>query len=173
MKSKLKTNAGPAGEVSFNVVPLVDVAFLLILFFILTSQIASASYASMLLPKPDASQAIKAVDNPNRVIVNVVSKINPADKHADPRLSIQADKYQVGPNPIAIGETAALQRELRTKKQECKDKGLPENEFFVEVRADKRVAFLYIQPVLMAASQEGIPRMKITALAEAGATAAK
>ena len=40
-----------AGDVSFNVTPLVDCTFLLVIFFILTSQMASDSLTTLSLPR--------------------------------------------------------------------------------------------------------------------------
>ena len=55
--------------VGFNMTPMIDVVFLLICFFMLVSQFASAEHVAMDLPQPDQSQAanVKLTD---RVVIN-------------------------------------------------------------------------------------------------------
>lgn len=164
MKSRLLNLGASPGDVSFNMVPMVDVAFLLILFFILTSQIAYSSWAAMELANPRGSQALRG-DNPNRVIVNVVCKYNPHQEAPNPMLAAQAREYQIDGNAIALDDEGALVRELERRRSEAKAAGLDENAFSVEVRADRRVGFLYVKPVITAATRAGVPKLSITALA--------
>ena len=57
-------------DVRFNMAPLIDVVFLLIIFFTLVSTFASAENVRMELPAPDKSRAelAKIVD---RVVLNL------------------------------------------------------------------------------------------------------
>jgi len=166
MKSRLaRRSRGSAGDVGFNMVPMVDVAFLLILFFILTSQIASSSFAAMELARPQASQAIPSekVVSPGRVVVNVISRVNPGQAGAA-SLSLHAGQYQIDGNPIPIGDEDALVRLFELRRSKAAEMGLGDKDFTVEVRADRRVAFSYVEPAIRAAGRAGASKISVTAL---------
>lgn len=163
-KSKIfvKSSAG-AGEVTLNMVPMVDVAFLMILFFILTSQVASSTFAAMELAGPKSSIAKKLEDKaPNRVVVNVVCKVNPSDKKADPALSSDAKEYTVNGTPYKLEDFEGILREINARKNAALKDG--RKDFYVEIRADKRVAYRYVEPIMRAAAKADVAKMSITAL---------
>jgi biopolymer transport protein ExbD len=172
MKSKLKTQAGPAGEVTFNMVPMVDVAFLLILFFILTSQVASATFKAMQLAQPLKSTAEKPErgESPGRVVINVVSLVNPNEKSEQQTfVSPAAKEYNVNGTPVPLGSVDALVREIQARQSlAVTTHGVKKEDFFVEIRADKRVAYEHVAPVLVAARTAGIAKVKLTAMTDNG-----
>jgi len=163
-KSKVGTGR-PSGEVELNMVPMVDVAFLMILFFILTGQIVSATFSAMQIPEPKHSIAKKIdgkPDAPNRLIINVVCKVNPADKTAPPELTLQAKEYSISGNPYPAGDITPLVREIKMRKAAATKDGF--KDFFVEIRSDRRVAFSEVRPVMQAAGEAGVSKTYITAL---------
>ena len=147
---------GSAGTIELNVVPLVDVACLLIMFFILTSQFASANFAEMQLASPRVSQSEKVTPpmHHDRLVVNVVCRSSKYDKSDhDPALSLQAKEYSIQGQLIPVQgfeeDTAALVKKIKTEMQRSRgDKTCID--FTVEVRADKRVAFSTVEPVMTA-----------------------
>lgn len=162
-KSKVfkKTSAG-AGEVSLNMVPMVDVAFLLILFFILTSQISNATFSAMQLAEPKHSMAKKTTsDKPDRVTVNVRCMAEISEK-TQSALSLTAKEYSVNGTPFALEDTAGVAREIAARFASAKKEGI--KEFFVDIRADKRVMYQYVEPVMKAAAEAQVPKMNITAM---------
>ncbi len=166
-----KNTGQPAGDVTLPIVPLVDVIFLLVLFFILTTEMASKSYAVVELPRPLDSLALdvqekSAGDRPNRVIVNVLSKDEKPQGQRDPQLAGEAKEYQIEGAPIQVGDKETLVREFKKRRAEAMQAGM--KEFFVEVRADKDVNWLYVAPVIEAASEADIPKMNVTALTAVG-----
>ena len=76
-------------RIGFNMTPMIDVVFLLIIFFMLVSNFASAENVPMELPKPFKSQA-KQVKLRDRVIIN--GQISESG-------ATQSVWYRVGPNP--------------------------------------------------------------------------
>lgn len=168
-KSKIYSTSKPAGAVELNMVPMVDVAFLMILFFILTGQIVSATFSTLQVPSPVGSVAQKAEgkpDAPNRLIINVLCKVNVSDKTAPPELTLQASEYSIGGRSYPVGETAGLVREIKLRRDGAVKDGY--KDFFVEIRADKRVAFSDVRAVMAAAGQAGIRKTYITALEGSG-----
>ena len=156
---------GSGGGVEFNMTPMIDVTFQLIIFFILTGQIASAELAKMELSHPWRSKASDemVVNMPNRVIVNIVSRAEVKDKTADIATAGEAKEWRVGPTIIRAGNREELQRLLDQRYQSWKAQGKGD-EFYVEIRADKRVRYGMVEPAMLAASAVGIPKMNITAL---------
>jgi biopolymer transport protein ExbD len=144
---------------------LVDVTFNLILYFVLTSSISTAALARVTLPKPTDSQAIdKQLMPANRVVVNVISSA-PDERSMGPESSV-ARGYEIDSDPIAVGDKARLVQKFRVKREQQvmilgKDKM---DDFYIEVRADRRVRYADVEPILMAAAEAKIPKMNITAL---------
>ena len=154
--------------IDFNMTPMIDVTFQLILFFILVGQVASDALARMELAKPEKSQAIKTetTGSTTKVIVNVISKAMVEDKEVKPFLAGQVDRYLVGGKPFGVGDEEGIVRVLERELAK-----LPEAqraEFFVEVRADRRVFFAGVEPIIAAAVDAGVQRMNITALLDLG-----
>ena len=166
-KSRVFKKTGPSGDVEFNMTPMIDVTFQLIIFFILAGQIASTALAKMELPKPDRSQALrpKEADVANKVIVNVLSK-GIVGEDVDPFLAGEVARYQVGQRMIHVGKEAELTTILRSAMEPLPESG--RKEFFVEIRADRRVHFGGVEPVILAAAEAGVLKMNLTALLDLG-----
>ncbi|MFP4052769.1 MAG: ExbD/TolR family protein [Phycisphaerae bacterium] len=160
-----------AGEVSINLTPMIDCTFQLIIFFILTTQFASAALAPLLPPKPADSVAVERAQDPDQVmgktIVNVVSKVAPDAKKPDPMEARKADHYFIaGYDKVRRGDEERLTKIFKDEHKNAKEAGV--QKFFIEIRGDKRVTYSYVQPVMMAAAKAGIPEMNITALVKTG-----
>ncbi len=159
--------SGPAGDVSFNYTPLVDVTFNLILYFVLTTTLASAAMSRIMVPRPYASQATESGKmTSNKVVINVVSAGIDDEMSA---LSAHARHYEIDSEPIRVGDKDKLVARLNAKRsQYAKLLGGKADDFTVEIRADRRVAYSDVEPILMAAAQAKIPRMNIAAEMDRG-----
>jgi len=152
-----------SGGIAINMTPLIDCTFLLIIFFILTSQFASESLARLKLPQPLRSQALPAERmEPPGVIVNVVGAEGQEDR-TDAALSGEQGVYKIEGRSIDLHDLVGLKEVLQRRRQAA-----GEGPFSVEIRADRRVRFGYVWPVMAAAAEVGIEKMRITALIEAG-----
>jgi biopolymer transport protein ExbD len=151
------------GDVSFNVTPLVDCTFLLVIFFILTSQLASDNLTAMELPRPHVSQAVAGepkAKEVRRLIVNVLSAEEEGLTSAD-RIG-QAGAYTIEGQRVEVGDFDTLVNILRSRQ------AAGAGELRLEVRADRRVQFGHVQPVIDAAAEAGISKVDFTALLEKG-----
>ncbi len=151
------------GDVSINLTPMIDVTFQLIIFFIIVGQIASDELAQLILPRPYQSQVIteeEGLRQPNRVIVNVVS----AEKkdNDDPLTAGEAREYKVSGKRINLKYPNAYEDLVDAIKARYIASEKP-NEFVVEIRADERVAYLAVEPIMRAAGGVGISKMNLTA----------
>lgn len=112
----------------FNATPLVDVIFLLTIFFMLVTRFSSAEQVSMELPQPEDSRA-RVTRMPERVVINC--------RPADPAAGIVL--YSIGPNQPEPLATIA-DRLAAMKKQSPNLK--------VVVRADRRLPYADVRMVM-------------------------
>jgi biopolymer transport protein ExbD len=70
MRASRIHSRGPA-HIEAQLTPLIDMAFLLIVFFVLVSQVTGAEFVEMALPKP-ASNAAKRPGDADRIVLNVI-----------------------------------------------------------------------------------------------------
>ncbi|MFP4106473.1 MAG: ExbD/TolR family protein [Phycisphaerae bacterium] len=163
-------------DVSMNMTPMIDVTFQLIIFFILVGQMASDEFLKLSPPHPDRSQAERQDELvvADRVIVNVSSAAEEAmadpDTAEDPnRTMSRAEQYKVGTaEAFAVSNQAQLKTLLREAMMEWKGKGKKKEDLTLQIRADWRVSFQYVQPVLTTASELGYRKMNIAAVVQSG-----
>ena len=165
-----KSRRGPgAGEVSFNMTPMIDCTFQLIIFFILTSQAASADLAKLVLSQPYDSPARtpKEYPLPYKVVVNITSLAGGTmDSDVPPDVAGKAKHYVIGGKKYSPMEIQEVENVLRERKNEHLAAGGKMEDFYVEIRADKRVHFIEVLPVMETATAMDISKMTLTALVE-------
>ncbi len=130
----------------FNATPMVDVIFLLTIFFMLVTRFSSAEQVPMELPQPDSSQA-KLTSTPVRVVINC--RVGDAD---DPAFGDV--RYSVGPNqpePLQVisDRLAAMHRDAP--------------KLTVIVRADRRLTYANVRPVMDMIARHGIRMLNVVA----------
>src|SRR5262245_36682040 len=120
-----------SSEVGFNMTPMIDVVFQLIIFFLLSSHLAKQE-TQLPLPLPAAaSGSAEAPDNRPRLTINVL---------ADGTLL-------VANQPITLENLAPLLRERRAAHGD---------ELEVRIRGDRSVLYGRVEPVLLACAKSGI-----------------
>jgi len=163
-KKKLESHGG-AAEV--NLTAMIDCTFQLIIFFILTAQMASEQ-AKVLISTPTESMALSVLNPesapfPNKVTVNICGKFgNDKPEKRDASQSSSAEFYQIGGDRIELHEEERLIERLKAARAAALQKN-PNAEFFVEIRADRDINYAGIEPVLLAAGEAKMQRMTITA----------
>ena len=160
---------GPAGDISFNYIPLIDVTFNLIIFFVLTSEISGAQQARVMVPDPHSPQAVaRSTMSKNSVTISVISEAAyENNKDVSPETAARAYKYEVdGEEFRDISDLDGLVNKIR-QKQAAHEKlqvgSADPGEFYVEIRADARVSFSEVVPVITAIAKAGIAKMAISA----------
>jgi biopolymer transport protein ExbD len=144
---------GPA-DIHANLTPMIDVTFLLIVFFVLVSQIVEVENVELELPElPDPASAMAGEEQ--RVVVNVVPALDgTARAYRTGGVSFPAD----ADGAIALG--AAIERRFASAPN-----------LRVSFRADRRTEHASIQPALdaiaNAARRAGAaPRLNLVILRE-------
>ena len=146
MRASRIHSRGP-GSFEANMTPLIDMAFLLIVFFVLVSQVASAEFVQLELPRP-GSDAAQRPDDRQRIVVNVV----PARDGG--AAGYRLGKREFAPDPQGLRElVATLARAM---------KGQPGVE--VNIRADRSTAYSWVRPAMDAVAdglaESGIDRSR-------------
>ncbi len=122
-------------EVQANLTPMIDMTFLLIVFFVLVSQIVEVENVDLDLPAPREPVSVLPGEEA-RVVINVL-----------PGAAGKASGYRMGGRMYAAGTHGiqALTERLAGRYRE--NPGLS-----VNLRADRATQYLWIEPVFQAVS---------------------
>lgn len=153
-------------ELSFNMTPMIDVTFQLIIFFLLAGTFASMDAVALDVPQihEPLAQELKLE---NKVTVSVPPAPGAAGSES---LRGKADGWMIGGEAIPVGDTEALKNRIALAKDryerraaaEGVDVTQPGQAFQIEIRADGAVNYSQVQPVIAVASELGIARMNLT-----------
>jgi len=125
----------PKAEIEANLTPMIDVSFLLIVFFVLVTRINDSEQAELQVPAVRAGVAVRA-DDDARVVVNVL-----------PAPDGGSAGYALGTTvlPASADGVAALAQRLAD--------GYRRNpRLAVRVRADRATRFEWVEPAMRAAT---------------------
>ena len=118
------------GEVGFNMTPMIDVVFLLIIFFLVSSHLAKQE-AQMALPLPIAESGEKPIDESRRLTLNVT---------ADGTLLLAGRRID--------------RDELKQRLQQARSEHGSDVE--IRIRGDRRVPYAAIAPIMLSCARSGI-----------------
>ncbi len=122
------------GSVGFNMTPMIDVVFLLIIFFLVSSHLAKQE-TQLELDLPNATSGRATPDEGvRRVVVNVLSQ--PGD----------SGSVQVGGRTLAPDELRQLINYESMKSGDSLE---------VRIRSDRNVPYRVIEPILVACARAG------------------
>ena len=131
---------------TFNVTSMIDIVFLLLIFFALVTRFASIENTPLDLPKPEHSLA-QEVELKDRVVINC--------RWADPARPDAGVIYSAGPLPPESLEGLSA-RLAATKRFEPNLK--------VVIRADRRLPFSAVRDVMQVVARNEIEMMNLVAL---------
>ena len=133
------------GSLGFNMTPMIDVVFLLIIFFLVSSHLARQE-TQLELDLPDATSGEPAgqEDQGRRVVVNVL-----AEPQAEGRM-------QVSGRVMNSDELAGL-IDFESRRTE--------SDLEVRIRSDRRVPYRVVEPVLIACARAGVWRVTFAVVA--------
>ncbi|MAW42385.1 MAG: hypothetical protein CMJ30_08275 [Phycisphaerae bacterium] len=123
----------PPTQVEANLTSMIDVVFLLIVFFILVSQVVNREAEPLDLPEvPDA--AAKIAGEESRLVVNVLSDAE--QPGVGLRAVVQGQPFAIDPEGCqALAKRVAVDLESRP-------------DLAIHLRADREVHFEWIQPIM-------------------------
>lgn len=125
----------PRAGLGFNMTPMIDVVFQLIIFFLLSSHMAKQEMQLALeLPRASTGKEVEE-DSGRRVVINVLP---------DPR---QGGRILVTGREVASGELAELIRYEARKTGPALE---------VRIRTDRTVPYRIVEPVMVACAKAGV-----------------
>ena len=126
------------GSPGFNMTPMIDVVFLLIIFFLVSSHLARQEI-QLELDLPEASSGEPAEeDEARRVVVNVLPQTRPEGR------------IQVGG---AVMDARRLAEVIRYESDQANREA---KNLEVRIRSDHRVPYRLIEPMLLACQEAGV-----------------
>jgi biopolymer transport protein ExbD len=126
---------GPA-RISANLTPMIDMTFLLIVFFVLVSNVSNVESQEVNLPRPD-DPASEQPGEEFRAVVNVI-----------PGEAGEVLGYKLGGRTYAAGREGIEPMAAHLAALYAANPGLS-----VNLRADRQTAYEWIEPVMQAVSR--------------------
>jgi len=149
---------GPVSP-GMNLTPLIDVVFLLIIFFMLVNQIVADRNVKMIVPAPTDPQTREVRDD-RPVIVHVAPQPYTAQTRPDPlRHPGEAAFVQVGSTRLPLGRLGELTAALRAQRAARPD-------LEVVIRSDLALYYRDVRPVIEAVRDAGVRRIDLAAFTE-------
>lgn len=152
------------GELQLNMTSMLDVVFLLIIFFILVTNFSAADLPPLKPPNPKDSKAQKEENTVTR-LVNVVPVMRKVVKDGRQR----EEMIGVADHLVAYGENiplggAGLQRltDLLTRERQRRDE--EDKQMIVDLRVHRSIPFKDVQPVMRAVAKAKVKSVNLVAL---------
>lgn len=120
----------PRFGVGFNMTPMIDIVFQLLIFFLVSNHLAKLE-TQMDLPLPVATSGQERATDARHTVINV----------RDDGSYVFAGRY------VALDE---LRRRLADSKKESSD------DLEIRIRGDRRVLYQFVEPLLRACAEAGI-----------------
>ena len=126
------------GAVDFNMTPMIDVVFLLIIFFLVSSHLAQQE-VQVDLDLPTAGEGRSPEDDQaRRVVVNVLSQQRPGEQ-------------------IMVAGRMVGERELKQLiVAENNQSKQAQRRLEVRIRSDRRVPYRVVEPIMVACAEAGV-----------------
>ncbi len=140
-------------DVQLDMTPMIDCVFLLIIFFMLVSEISKNEFEQVTLPK-----ATKAIDDvkvdSKRIVVNITYSPDFQSNKVHTDIVIKKQKYT---------DQEKLVTYLKMKADQDKPEGAKASNMSVKIRADQRCEYQKVQRVMVACMKAGISKISIGA----------
>ena len=135
-----------ASRVGFNFTPLIDVMFLLTIFFMLVAKFTASEHLPLQLPNPEESLA-RASRGRDRVVINC--------RWMDAGEGGARVSYSLGPNPAeSLGAISDRIGAMKTATPELS----------VLIRADRRLPYEDVRAVMRVVSQNSVAKLHVAAI---------
>lgn len=140
-----------------NITPLIDVVFLLIIFFMLVNNIISEQSVEMIVPQLD-EPTTRELDDAGRLIVNIAPAEYARSERTDNPLLFDGEArfIRVGLETFAADDLEGVTAALAEAKA-------ADDDVEVVLRSDGALYYGVVQPVMGAISRAGIDKVNLVA----------
>ena len=155
MARKKKYEISHSAQLEFDITPMIDIVFLLIIFFMCVTEMSKLDIrAGIQLPIADQAR-VKDPNRENMVIINVEA---PRPGKDVPLMYFKNKRVDLQTMRKYLHVAAELNRERNSDK-----KGTPPSNVEVIIRADQAVEYQYIQEVMIQCAEERIWKISLVA----------
>ncbi|MES2789533.1 MAG: biopolymer transporter ExbD [Planctomycetota bacterium] len=130
--------------VQFNLTPMIDIVFLLIIFFLVASYLSGSENQEAIQLSQAAGGSFNSPEAPRRIVVTITA----------------AGQFLISGQVVTIADFAT---QIRPAKQEK-----PNQDLEIRLRADKRVPYELVEPLLVECARAGISQIKFNVVPSAG-----
>jgi biopolymer transport protein ExbD len=146
-----------ASSLSVNLTPMIDCTMLLVIFFLLTTQLASPDFSQMDLPNPTVSQAVE--HEGDRAVIQVVPFSAP-EIRAEAHRAREASEYRIAGIHYKTTDTGPM----LAKIEELRAHSPKPADFTVEVRSDAAIDFTQVEPIFKIIQDAKVQKMHVAAI---------
>ena len=161
MKSLIHTR-GPATP-RMNLTPLIDIVFLLVIFFMLVNTMAAKQLVQMIVPKLEDKPQVQELPEGERIVISVAPQDGKRDRFDPMALEGAARFVQVGTHKrfeaTDVGGIREAVREMVTRYPEAP----------VVLRADAALYYGEVEPIMDAITSAGVGQVNMVAFLDEGA----
>lgn len=150
-------------KAEMNMTPLIDITFQLIIFFILTLNVASQEVVPMIVPRLEDPKTQESKQE-ERLVVNIIPMDYAESQRKDNPLAIEGEAVgiRVGQANYRIDQLDQVEQVLKDyaarRKASSKDQ-----EPMVLLRADAAIYYAQVAPVMRTIAQAGIEKINLVA----------
>jgi biopolymer transport protein ExbD len=159
-------------EISPNLIPMIDIMFLLLLFFMLGADMGQRELEEVVLPKAATvkeEKEMKGQQKEDRLVVNVFHDNIPCDAYKKNEVCREPKHWRIGIKGGDFTNLKNLEAKLKTEgdgrreapmTQLSAGKQVPRTERPVMIRADASAPFKYVQEVMNSCAKVGIYKIE-------------
>ena len=151
---------------NINLTPMIDCTMLLVIFFLLTTEIASSNFTALDLPKPVVPVG-RPIDTANRVVVNVLpysdaelAKMSPgrqeAARHEAARYDMEPYRYTQATLKKLDG--SGLSQDLRAA---AAGKNCNIADLTLVIRSDAKIDYTSVEKIISIAQTTGVKKVQL------------
>lgn len=151
-----------ATKPELNMTPLIDVTFLLIIFFMIISNFIAEESVEMIVPDLDEPK-VRPFEEMKRVVVNVAPQSYRKGERNTTYLDHngEAQYVKIGPQVFTMDQMDAMSAELATHVEAAPKDANNQSTLEVLLRADAALYYGSVQPVMVAITQAGVSKIHL------------
>lgn len=148
-----------------NMTPLIDVTFLLIIFFMIVSNIVSEQAVQMLVPDLEDPKTRKLDEEVRKIVVNLAPVAAASDREENPLAASGLIDYVLVNNVQFVpSDTEGISNQIKSIVEKGPKDQEDKSELEVLLRADSALYYEEVQPVMAAITGAGIGTINLVAL---------
>lgn len=150
-----------AGTPAFNLTPMIDVTFQLIIFFMLVNNIVAEESVTLVVPKLFEPKVVELNEKQERITINVIP---PDEASATDRMT-KSDPLKIfgEPRGVKVGLNTFGMDQLDQMSDDLKSSVQRNEQIVVLLRADASTPYEHMQPVMAAITRAGIKVVHLVA----------